>query len=631
MKKQIILSAVVIAAGLFSACSDAFDMQQNGGRAQEAQAPAQFLRVSTDVEDLQKPTTRVGYDRQTEDGQQKLKFRWAIGDTLRVWTMFRDGATTRVAKSALATIKRQNSNGTYHLTYEVEVPQGITLSENVEITGACGVDSVLADGKATITWSKDTMSTDVSKNDYRLPMYFKPAKLKHNADDTWSASVYFQMYGALINVKLTSELYDPFEPRQMVFNTRAFTTEGTMDLNTITATSAPAWAATAAQLNFQQRLVLMKGGVVASRGYAGQGVDDLQQGAFWVWVMPTEGVGQQTMTVKVQDDAYAETVNTGRSEPIVKQFNVPQLQQDRFYDITIPLTSDLIITERYTGGAQGSMMWWEIYNPTTQPIKLKDYCFVHRDFESSPAKYYAVQLGKDMKFSGRANYEAVEIENNTNYSQLTGDLYLDPGYVIIYAGTTATIIDQIRDSQEKRKVAYIFNFYSGRTTLSGTGFSAYAFKGTGKDAWWISKGLPIESTGLPKVDDPALLESTIVDAFGRQLDANGNYVQSQFNDVTYARRPDRNFPRKWWIVEEKDNTSDWVYRTQSVTDMGYRYGVFSLVTDRPPRNLSETNTFAQNPRYYNTDTYHWQFLNFGRVQIDKDYLPPYYWNYYWAH
>lgn len=606
-------------SGLLAACSNdmATETATELNDAEKNQALGTYLTVSTDLSVDQSASTRVGYERTTKDGKPYLNFVWEEGDKVKVYTYFNDGVNGKAAQPVEATIGAKNSAGNYTLTYKVAVPAGIKFDKNTQIIGALGVDTLTDDGKASISWDDTEISTNAAGKDFKLPMYFHPIKATKTSSGDYYIRPHFKMYGSIIELKLTSEMYDPFEPRQFILETKAFTSEGTMNLYNTTATTAPSWTPTVLPTNAVKSYYITKSGVVVGRRTAEGVTGDVVEGTYFLWVMPTEGAGVQPMTVTVQDYAYIKTGPT-RSEPLKKTWNIPQLVQGKFYDLTFPITSDLIITEVYSSTTGNA---YEFYNPTTKDINLGEYFYVTEDYETLEKK--AVKLGSTVNIYNPSLPQSLgdvwlRWAHPDAKKDANGNYILPPGKTIVYwpSGLALSNLD-VNNIESKKKSAWIIMHYSSATSS-------------------INQGDPY-NTALTFVRNPrhfpgsirktTIDDSNIVDVFFRTDPPSSPGI----GVATYIRRPDRNFPRKYMSVTEKDENSDWVYVSLTTADLGYRYGPYDKVANGKVETNIDNLVY---PNYYiHIAGYRAVYLRGGTsAAVSTDlYFPPYYWNYYWSH
>ena len=326
------------------------------------------------------------------------------------------------------------------------------------------------------------------------------------------------------------------------------------------------------------------------------------------------------MTVTVQDYAYVFTGN--RSEPIQYTYNVKPMQPKKTYTLPITIKSDLIFTEVYHPSDIGNVI--EFYNPTTSPIRLKDYYIVSMTHDGQE-RYYT-QLGKLFNNGsqvltqsfGDVWYEAAGYDGDSK--DAAGDYILQPGRTCVYHPTAA---------------AFPSGGYSypGRLAPNGGGKTLnhvlryWGEKSSGNNsprAFWANTGYGYAIMKTDNIAADLYNDNKIVDVFFKTND--GNYLT--YNAVSYLRRPDRNFPRKYMIGAEKDANSDWVYYSYDLRDMGYRYQNYwpsyqsyeNVITGR---NLIDTQGRDRNSNPIGT--YYAVFLAGGAVSTNA-YIFPWWWN-----
>lgn len=491
------------------------------------------------------------------DGQGGATIEYKTGEQVKVYVVAQQGAKKATLGETTMTIVGKRGDK-YHGRFQITVPANSDIdfgkAEPVMIAGAAGVASLDGDGNAVVEWTREV---DTSGDQYTMPMYF-PLTTVTKDGDRYNGLAHFHLYGSLVGINLTSHLYDPFEPRQLVFQTSAFTSEGKMDLFSTAGGQAPRWTTT--QTSDVLRKYNLKQGLVTR---------DNPVKSFYVWAKPASTTATEQMTLTVRDGAYSLDPKH-RSEPVQSRYTVKPMQDGRLYSLNAKVRSDLIITEVYHPGQANSVI--ELYNPTTHYIRLSDYYLITRPWNKTAAEGHAVRLGKEfgngVAIAGvnayvngdRNNVWFVDYSNESVPSpkkDASGELLLSPGKCCLYAAygySDGGLTTAVRPSLE-----LTFRFYGAtRTKTEKDNNSQEAlFFGT-DDVVMIAKGRPDENH--------------VVDALFR-LDPNnippGNPLKMLIED--YARRPDRNFPHKFMIPSEKDTFSDWMFRTLTGGDLGCRF------------------------------------------------------------
>lgn len=634
MRKLTFTLALAFSALYFTGCSQSdilTDTTTNETTTKES--TGQVIKVTTVVESPQSgdQNTRVGLD--IDATTKKLNLIWEEGDKVTVYPYFSDGTTGKAGTPVEATMGTRNSDGTYNMSFDVNLPTDMSINENLRVSGALGVDDMNDNGQATIAWDTKDLSTSAAGRDYKLPMYFSPSAVSSNADGTYTIKAHFKVYGSLINLKLESHLYDPYEPREFLLKTKNFSSKGTMNLADATATSAPSWTPSdASSEEFVNSYFTNQGVVVGSRTAESVIDDEAVNGEYFLWAMPKpdDASTNTIVTATVHDYAYDAATRSGRSEPIVHTYRLPKLVQGNYYGLTVKLTSDLIITEVMSNTLDNI---YEIYNPTDQPINLGDYSIV-REERGNVTNIRALTLGKDFnQYDSNLKYSFGDVwtrwHNDAATTAADGSWILPPGKVIVYWPNGYALSDiDLQNIEAKKKSAWILMTYMSSTSTINEGndkLNSVLALNRNPTSHFIS----IRKNSLMPSTYPttALSDNSIVDVFFRPKDLS----QIGVGVYSYIRRPDRNFPRKWTIVGEFDENADWVYSMAKSSDVGFRYGPYDHVADGKQATSEDDLTY---PDYYNHMAGAKICYLRGNLTtaVSTDlYFPPYYWNYYWSH
>ena len=632
MRKLTFTLTIALGAIFFTGCSQSDILPDTNPTENSTKVAGQTIHVTTTIETPKagNPQTRVGFKIGDD---QKLNLLWNEGDKVTVYPYFANGTAHKAGIPVEATMGTRNSDGTYNMSFSVTLPAGITLDDNLRVSGALGVDGMTDEGKASIAWDNTEISTKAAGNDFKLPMYFAPSKVTKLSDNNYFIKAHFKVYGSLINLKLESHLYDPFEPREFLLKTKNFSSEGTMNLADATATTAPTWTPSDTTSDVFVNAYLTDAGVVlGSRAAEGVTDNEVANGQYFLWAMPKkdDAADYTVVTATVHDFAYKAATREGRSEPLKFGKKLPKLVQGMYYGLTIKMESDLIITEVMSNTGDNI---YEIYNPTDHDITLGDYSIVSEKV-GSLTDIRALTLGKDFN------------QYDTNLKQSFGDVWtrwshdgaqkaadgswiLPPGKVIVYWPNDYALSNtDLNNIESKKSSAWILMTYmSSTTTINEGNDKLNSVLTLRRDPSYHYKSIRKNSLMPSTYPTTALSDNSIVDVFLRPKDLSGTNIGVD----TYIRRPDRNFPRKWTIANEFDENSDWVYSMAKSSDAGYRYGPYDHVADGKVATKDADITY---PDYYyhgaGAQIVYLRGNNNAAVSSDL-YFPPYYWNHYWSH
>lgn len=574
MKKVTRFVCLALAAMMAWSCDNAVEPTL----AEVQEASTRIVRVEAELDELptetEAPRVLIENQPKVAGANNGAKITMSPGEKVTVHTYFKQNQTITIGTPVEATIIEFDlDTRRYKAVFDLPIPATLNPNDGqVYVAGAVGVESINAAGEAVVS-SKVVL---VDKNDTKtrniVPMFFPEVALQGNdAQGYRIGGVHLSFFGALMEMTVTSNLYDPVQPYQLVFATDAFSTEGRMDLTkakeaTDTAPRiAPMWTAETPMAGFH-KIALDFGIVTRDEAYS-----------FFVWVHPSALASgtRVPLDLYIRDYAY-DGKPSGRSEPMHYKYSVKPLEQNRVYRLPVTLNSDLIYTEVYRSPYTNTV--WEIYNPTTKDIDLSQYYQVTRRYSEGESRNLATNLGRN-SFN--------VLVNNTGYpTSSTGAVLLPPGKTAIYLPTLISI-----SGSAKTRAAYVFNYIA----ISKDG-QAFNSRGDGEEVAMITKG--------------GTTDAHIVDVFFKMNPA----ADPNLNHVTYMRRPDRNFPRKYMIIMEKDDQSDWLYRTLTQSwDWGYRFGhVYDPATGEG-KNIE--GSIIPAPIVY---------LNGGKIGTQK-YIPPTYW------
>lgn len=520
-------------------------------------------------------------------------------------------------------------------TFDLTVPSGIDLSKGlntVQVTGAIGVRSIDEDGNAVVKWyGKNTVraagdengSDDPSKetdqeggeiyneyeidgeNGYSVPMYFPLTTINSGG----KLNVTFRNYGSLLKVDVTSKLYDPYFPREVDIISKAFTSEGTMSLleNEAvdidgTSVEQPKWTASQTESDVRRYPV----NINTANNNEGK------LATIYLWMKPNTDEAKQNFYLAFQEELSDFDIQSVGLQTIYRK--KWKFRENKVYDIPVELTSDLIITEYYRTSDTGYGNIWEFYNPTTDPIDLRKY-YMLMAYCKEPDKYLWCRLwpsrdditpsNTPILATSGAKYDPVYRFNVRGTSTLFKDWswlptkddrdpMLQPGQILIigandqlnaqvvpfrlsdpiakgkvkvlcYLSKQGSFTDESRYTPEgprmfqARKVSNVnaFNTSNDDSSLGYNTWHAIARR----DDW--------QDNPIPTLDD-------IVDNFGRRkvLNAKGEINYQQANNRSYARKPSRNFARKYTVPETLDSYSSWLHRDGRIRDFGWRFAAY---------------------------------------------------------
>ena len=627
MRKLTFTLALALGAMLFTGCSQSDILPDTNPTENPSKVAGQTIHVTTTIETPKAgdPQTRVGFKI---DDDQKLNLLWNEGDKVTVYPYFANGTAHKAGTPVEATMGTRNSDGTYNMSFSVTLPEGITLDDNLRVSGALGVDGMTDEGKASIAWDNTEISTKAAGNDFKLPMYFAPSKVTKLSDNNYFIKAHFKVYGSLINLKLESHLYDPFEPREFLLKTKNFSSEGTMNLADATATTAPSWTPSDATSDVFVNTYLTSAGVVlGTRPAESVNDDEAANGQYFLWAMPkADDASENTIvTATVHDFAYAAATREGRSEPLKFGKKLPKLVQGMYYGLTIKMESDLIITEVMVAGTNSNA--YEVYNPTDHDIVLSDYSLVAERYDNL-SKPEAIILGKTMNNGSQLITDGpgdcwVYYANPAAKKTSDGSYILPPGKTCVYFTS-----DRFINNWTDRNSAWITFKFSATAVVDGNrGPYMNTVETLQQDFKWMN--LSLRKTALLPSTRGALDDKSIVDVFFRTM----NPVKKSGTDLvaSYLRRPDRNFPRKWSIDGEFDKNSDWVYKMMNTNDLGYRYAPYDHVANGKVETSDDALTYPSG--YYHAAGAQIAYIAGGLSSAvsTEYYFPPYYWNHYWSH
>lgn len=531
---------------------------------------SQVVKVEAEIDEWSQDELRMLIQNNPKVGRKPngVKFIFNKGEKVKLHTYFKQNGQITVGTPVEATIlSLDTSKKRYKAVFTLPLPATVNPANgDVFVAGAIGVKSISATGVATVEAS-GTLDENRQEN-YQVPMFFPETKINGNTTIGYAIDAHLRFYGALLEITIKSNMYDPFKPRELVFKTKSFSTQGYMDLTRAKEPTEnapegilPSWTEYS-PLRGYHRVGLDLGYVPRGKSYS-----------FFIWVKPSQIDTKQKMDMVIRDWAYS-LAPSERSEPSVISFQVKPMTEHKVYRLYAEVSSDLIYTEYHRGAVLNSV--WEIYNPTNKDIDLSQYYQVRRSYDQPESRNIATNLGRN-------NF--VVLQNNVNHS--SGKFILPPGKTALYVPTTQAI-----SNNAKSRAAYVFNYRNLDSSKSGEPFRAL---GSGGEIAMITKG--------------GTSDRHIVDVFFKMK----NQVYPALNVVSYMRRPDRNFPRKYMIAEEKDNDSDWVYRTLTPDwDWGYRFGEIS--TGKGSEYI-EGATSIPAPIVY---------LSGGKIGNTK-YQPPTYW------
>lgn len=441
----------------------------------------------------------------------------------------------------------------YKGSFTITLPPGligVNLEETpVYVAGAIGVKSINAQGQAIIDPSHEIVG-----GKYIIPMYFEERPLHKQGNGYAIADVFLKVYGSLLQVNLKSELYAPVYLKGLGLTTKAFSTEGSMNLRTATASSAPTWNSSSNVDNIQS--VRLNTPVVLKNA------QDTK--SLFIWIKPDasfKGDNNQN-TAELTLDIFDNDNSSMGS--LLGKYSVNKTVADRavFRIKASTIKSDLIFSEYHRW--DNTNIVWEFYNPTNKPIDLRQYYIIRDAYHTTSLKMVqplitdALKLHRDnvdASIDGSSSSSLTRVGNESNRRYM-----LPPGKVALFAATAQGL-----DKGDVRS-AYTFNFYPRNTASEHTVFAPdydNTSQRQGKEYYMLAKG--------------GTDEQHVVDVFFRFENAS---VQSAIGpakklvNAKYLRKPDRNFGRKYFPA--KMSESDWVWRSALLHDWdwGYRFGYY---------------------------------------------------------
>lgn len=552
-------------------------------------------------------TTRAGFIPKLEGSKQVgVNVKYNVGEEYDLYTIIKQGNNSCVPAVTKLKIIKDLGNYKYNCKFEVKVENfsGIDTSKPFSMAGAIGVGGINKEGKAQISWDKPIKT---NRDNYVVPSYFKETPVTITSDGKASIFVNMKQYGSLLEVDLKSELYDPFVPRELIVQTEAMSNAGNMDLLNLDKDGEPIWKYNGTlndKKTYQLDLGVVKGKRpdLANYDFEGTVKDDIIKSIF-VWMMPNENsTGKLPFLLSINDNPRSygyDPIEQGL--PIMGRYKV-KFKKNKSYKLPAIITSDLIISAAKTTPAYGQTNSWAFYNPTSKPIDLSQYYFISDRCGKRADKKQGVwcQLftpGKSEKIYTWKGLTKKEKEDQKHYlflyqkSPLDGEgRYLLPGMTLIVENSNdayptsilGKIISQGVTQDTKTRIiskntTVLIRKYEGagwQQTESNSGaFGNSTGTQVGLTVWKLCKG--------------GHENKNLIDVFGLRYDPlECPYI----GYYAHFRKPDRNFPRKFWypITHESDN--DWVWGEQAKFryDASYRFKSYSEWTGTEYKNHWET-------------------------------------------
>lgn len=476
--------------------------------------------------------------------------------SINLYLYFRKGTQIIVPQTPakLLLTKHEPENKRYKGTFTITLPQelqGVDLRATpVYVAGAIGVKGINQQGQAIVD-----PSNEIVEGRYIIPMYFEERPLHRQGNGYAIANVSLKVYGSLLQLNVKSDLFAPVTIKGIGLKTAAFSTSGTINLPTATASSAPTWTANGNSTTLQS-VKLSETAILKS---------PTDRKSLFVWIKPNadfQGDGSKTtpeLTLDIFDDD-----KLAMPSPLGK-YSVNKAVADRsVFRITgATIKSDLILSEYHRWEDD---ILWEVYNPTKQNIDLRRYYFIRGSYDdpslrraepliTDALKLYWDNVNSSIDGSGIGHLNRVGHEPNRRY-------ILPPGRTALFVATGQGL------HNGPKRASYTFNFFQPdeasehnvfRPDNTMNGSSARE----GKEYYMLAK------------DGTA--EANIVDVFFRFKNATTQAKSGpakKLVNAKYLRKPDRNFGRRYFPDQMKD--SDWVWRSGLLYDwdFGYRFGYY---------------------------------------------------------
>ena len=592
----------------------------------------QKVSLDVEIEDVDSDEFRMILQEKMEGNKHAgLKFVWQTGETVKAYLAFKQGGRITSTEGTLKVTKQVGNR--YQARIDFNMPNGINPdTDNVLITGAIGVKSIDASGRATIPGPRHFYDTGET---YTLPMYFAPTRLHSRIvkgqKQYYGENTTFYFYGAMIGATINNtEGNMPYYPHEITMTTGALTTEGSMklfDTESDGTKAVPKWETT-------------QNATTTQRVYFEQGkVDVGKKRTYYFWAVPSKFSGRVEMTAEFRTDAHDNTLGATAAE-ITTKWSVKQLANEKVHrfknEIRAP-KGDLIISEVFVGGApKGFDVAWEFYNPTNQPINLRNIYIQRFDYQNggysdSPTKESNLWPG------GMTLNDNLSIDKHGDFHVSAG--MLPPHKSAVFYTFAVTNKGMTETFRRREGVAYVFHL---ATEL------IYEYNDSKREysrAFWTPF---FHERGQTYRARHRIVRKGKDSSRGRQIlpiDAFFYYSggrKSQYPSATFFRKPGRDLPRSEMHI--RDN-SDWVMRQRyEAVDWGYR---FSYYFDRNrlntkakgihwmednstgstiPASSSANGYILERPIFapnYSSDNMNFAQL-IGQAQFNK-YIPPIWW------
>lgn len=192
------------------------------------------FKISGSFKDSDLRSLTISEQVDPSTGKIKNRIIWQENQKLPITVVLRkeDGSGSPIVCRGEGTVIKGKAEGAYDLDFDLETPENTNIDDSWCVTGIIG-------GRLSSDNSKLTMTpvTDIKKDNKELdiPVAFPWLKLKtENIITPQLAQVHgvrFKPLGTLFHFDITSEVYDPVKVVGMKINTTFFTDKGSFDIN----------------------------------------------------------------------------------------------------------------------------------------------------------------------------------------------------------------------------------------------------------------------------------------------------------------------------------------------------------------------------------------------------------------